>query len=261
MIYMRVWWRCVAMALMRDTAYRFSFVLRVGEGVLQVFVAAFTVVLIYQFTDSVAGWGRADVLLVLGIYRVVEGLVRCQFAPNLWNVPGMIRRGEMDAVLLRPVSSRFLVSTYTLDLPELANVLIGAGLVLYAGQAAGVAWNALEVGAALLFGACGLTLLYAVWLACVTLAFWLIDTGPLSQVLETLRGAGRYPVAFFPGPARLFFTAVFPVAFATTFPASALRGQIDWRLLLVGVSTAALSLLATGRFWQFALRHYSSASS
>ena len=95
----------------------------------------------------------------------------------------------------------------------------------------------------------------------MTLAFWLIDTAPLSQILETLRGAGRYPIAFFPGPMRLFLTAVFPVAFATTFPAAALRGIVDWRLLLIGILMAAGALVVTGRFWTFGVRHYSSASS
>jgi len=56
-------------------------------------------------------------------------------------------------------------------------------------------------------------------------------------------------------------TFVLPVAFATTFPAQALRGDLDPRLLVVGVGLAGLALVVTHRFWNDAVRRYSSASS
>jgi ABC-2 type transport system permease protein len=261
MFYLRLWRRFVLMSLMRTAEYRASLALSLGEGLLQVLVAAATLAIVYQYTETIAGWSHADVLLLLGIYRIVEGVLFCQINPNLWEVPGMIRRGEMDMILLRPISSRFMVSLRTVQVSEAVNALIGLGLTVYAGQLARISWRASNIAAAFIFGACGLILLYAVWLACVTLAFWLIDTGPLSLVIETLRSTARYPVTFFPGPVRVFLTVIFPVAFATTFPAAALRGQIDWRLLLAGSGMAAGGLLITGRFWSYAVRHYSSASS
>jgi ABC-2 type transport system permease protein len=173
----------------------------------------------------------------------------------------MIRRGDMDMVLVRPASSRFIVSLRAIELSEGVNVLIGLGLTIYAGNLAGLSWSALGIVQALIFVLCGLVLLYAVWFAAVTLAFWLIDTGPLSAVVETLRGTARYPVSFFKGGLRTFLTFIFPVAFATTFPALALRGQADVRMLAAGVGLAAGALLLTQRFWDYAVRHYSSASS
>jgi ABC-2 type transport system permease protein len=261
MFYFRLWRRLVAMSLMREAEYRASFALSAGGGLLQLVVAALTIALIYQYIGAVAGWTRAEALLVLGLYRTVEGLLLFQFGANLWEVPGMIRRGELDMVLVRPVSSRFLASARKVELAELSNVLIGLAFTAYAGQQAGIRWSALGLAQALIFGVSGLLLLYVVWFAIVTLAFWLIDTGPLSQVVETLRETARYPISFFPGAFRTFLTFVFPVAFATTFPAAALRGQADWRLLLAGVAMAAGGLLLTQRFWDYALRHYSSASS
>lgn len=261
MFYLRLWRRLVAMSLMREAEYRASFALSAGEGLLQLVVAGLTISLLYQYTDTIAGWTRAEVLMVLGIYRVVEGLILFQFNPNLWEVPGMIRRGEMDMVLVCPVSSRFIVSARKVELSEMSNVLIGLALTIYAGRLAGVHWGATGVAQALIFGMSGVLLLYCVWFAVVTMAFWLIDTGPLSLVVETLRGTARYPVTFFPGAFRSFLTFIFPVAFATTFPVRALREQTDWRMLLAGVAMAAGGLVITQRFWNYAVRNYSSASS
>jgi hypothetical protein len=38
-------------------------------------------------------------------------------------------------------------------------------------------------------------------------------------------------------------------------------GQADHRLLVLGIGMAPLALAGTQRFWSYAVRHYSSASS
>lgn len=259
--YLRLWRQFVMTAFMREAEYRMNFVIGVGEGLAQLALAVISFLLLYRFTDQVAGWTQAEVLMLVGICRIVEGLINVQIAPNMQAISGYIRRGEMDFILLRPVSSQFLVSLRMLVLPEAVNVLIGLLLLIYAGGAAGVRWSIGGVLAASAFGLCGLLLLYALWLFMVTFSFWLVQIDNLDVFFYSLFETARYPVAFFKGLLRALLTFVFPVAFATTFPAEALRGQADMRLLPVGLVLAAAALLGTHLFWNYAVRHYSSASS
>jgi hypothetical protein len=108
---------------------------------------------------------------------------------------------------------------------------------------------------------CGLLMLYALWLFMVTFAFWLVQIDNLDIFFYSLFETARYPVTFFKGLLRALLTFAFPVAFATTFPTQALRGQADLRLLPVGFVLAAALLVGTHLFWNYAVRHYSSASS
>jgi ABC-2 type transport system permease protein len=73
--------------------------------------------------------------------------------------------------------------------------------------------------------------------------------------------AARYPVDFFKGGVRTFLTFVVPVAFVTSIPADALLGRSNPWLLLLAPVLAASTLLASHLFWNYALRHYGSASS
>jgi len=259
--YLRLWRQFVITAFVREAEYRMNFVIGVGEGLAQLALAVISFLLLYRFTDQVAGWTQAEVLILVGVYRIVEGLINLQIGPNMQAISGYIRNGEMDFMLLRPVSSQFLVSLRVLALPEGVNVLIGLALVLYAGGVAGVQWSAVGVLAAGAFGLCGLLMLYALWLFMVTFAFWLVQIENLDTFFYSLFGTARYPVTFFKGVLRALLTFAFPVAFATTFPAQALRGQADLRLLPVGFALAAALLFGTHLFWNFAVRHYSSASS
>ncbi len=261
MRYLRLWRQFLVTAFVREAEYRWNFFVGVGEGAAQLALAVLTFLLLYRFTDSVAGWSQAEALLLVGIYRVVEGILALQIAPNMMAISGAIRNGDMDAVLLRPVSSQFLVSLRGFSLPDSINVLIGIGLTVYAGNAAGVHWSVAGIAMAAAFIICGLLLLYAIWFGIVTCSFWLVQLSTIGTLFYSVFETGRYPVSFFPGVVRAVLTFVVPVAFATTFPVDALLGRADLRLLLAGALLAVFGLVATHLFWNYAVRHYSSASS
>ena len=261
MRYLRLWRQFLVTAFVREAEYRWNFFVGIGEGLAQLALAVLTFLLLYRFTDSVAGWSRAEALLLVGIYRVVEGMLALQVAPNLMAISDAIRNGDMDAVLLRPVSSQFMVSLRRFSLPDSINVLIGIGLTVYAGNAAGVHWSVGGVAMAAAFIICGLLLLYAIWFGIVTCSFWLVQLTTIGTLFYSVFETGRYPVSFFPGVVRAVLTFVVPVAFATTFPVDALLGRADLRLLLAGALLAVFGLLMTHLFWNYAVRHYSSASS
>jgi ABC-2 type transport system permease protein len=259
--YARLWRRFFVTALVREAEYRASFALAVVEGLSQLLLVVLAFELIYQFSDTIAGWRREQILLLVGVYRVVDGIVSAQIAPNMLALPGYVQSGELDFHLLRPVSSQFLVSTRRVTLPELTNVLIGLGLVGYAAGPAGVVWNVADLVRALVLLLCGVLLLYAVWFAIMTCSVWLMQLDTLDSLFFSLFQAAQYPVHFFAGPARALFTFAFPVAFATTFPTEALLGLGDPLLVPLGLALAVAGLVGTHLFWRSALRHYQSASS
>lgn len=260
MRYLRLWVRFALIALVLEIEYRVNFAVSVVVSIISVSLAILAYQILYSYTDNVAGWSRAEVLMVLGIFRMVEALIEILIARNMWSIANYIREGEMDYLLVRPVSSQFLATMRIVNLSEVVNLLIGFGLVVYAGTMAGVAWSITNIAIALIFGTSGLILLYAVWCAAVTCTFW-FQGGPLASLLNWFLGTGQYPVTFFKGWVRVFLTFIIPVAFASTFPAQALKGEIDPWLLLLGVVLALLALAGTSRFWNYGVRHYSSASS
>ena len=93
----------------------------------------------------------------------------------------------------------------------------------------------------------------------MTLTFWSVRVSELYSIVQSFQDAARFPVSCFNRPVREILTYALPVAFVTTFPAQALLGEADLRLLPVGAALAAGALFTTNRFWRFALRHYPSA--
>jgi ABC-2 type transport system permease protein len=93
------------------------------------------------------------------------------------------------------------------------------------------------------------------------LAFWFVKIDNITELFYAFYEAGRYPVTIYRGLVRILLTYIVPIAFVTTFPASALLGRIDQTTTILGFVIAIALFVVSSRFWSFALRHYSSASS
>jgi ABC-2 type transport system permease protein len=104
-------------------------------------------------------------------------------------------------------------------------------------------------------------ILYSLWFLLAGLSIWFVKVWNATEVLRYTLVAGRYPISAYPPALRVLFTLVLPVAFLTTVPAEALLGRASAAWALGSLTAASISMVATRLFWQFALRHYTSASS
>jgi ABC-2 type transport system permease protein len=182
-------------------------------------------------------------------------------APNLNRMTSYLTEGELDQVLLRPVSSQFYLTFRWINVAELSNVVSGVVVLVIGLAQSGISPNAGEILQALVLAACGLVLLTAVWSAMSFLAFWLQSVNPIGAIYLNLVEAGRYPLAFFPVAVRMFLVFAFPVAFATTFPVQALSGDVGWAWVAGGLGLVVVAVTLVRMLWRLGLRTYASASS
>jgi ABC-2 type transport system permease protein len=210
---------------------------------------------------QIGGWSWEGALLVLGIYTVLDGVSSCVLQPNLSRIVNHVQNGTLDYVLLKPIDSQFWLSTRNLSPWGLPGVVAGLALMAWAMLQQGIkvsAANVLLTGTLLL---ASMLILYSLWFLLASLSIWFVKIWNATEVLRYVLVAGRYPVQAYPPGLRILFTFVLPVAFLTTVPAQALLGEASWTWSLGSLAVAAISLLGTRLFWQFALRHYTSASS
>jgi len=93
-----------------------------------------------------------------------------------------------------------------------------------------------------------------------TCAFWLVRVDNILVIFQDLYVAGRWPVTIYPGWLRWPLTLLVPVTVATTIPAQALLGQLNWSLLLTVLLLTPCALGLARWFWWRGLRHYAGAS-
>ena len=217
----------------------------------------FVLSLLFSGQSTLGGWTWNEALIVLGLYTLLDGFTSCLLQPNLSKIVNHVQQGTLDFVLLKPVDSQLWLSLRCFS-PWGAPGLL-AGCVLVVLGLPEISPQSLLLGGLLL--ASGAAILYSLWFSLAALSIWFVKVWNATEVLRYTLVAGRYPVSAYPPALRLVFVFVLPVAFMTTVPSQALLGQGSWHWALGSVLMAAGSLIASRFFWQFALRHYTSASS
>lgn len=246
-------------ALAAEMEYRANFALAALSSLGNLVGSLFGLFLFYRTGYTFAGWSWQEALVVLGVFTLLQGISATFLVPNLNRIVRHVQEGTLDFVLLKPISSQFWLSTYTLSPWGLPDVCFGLILIGYAGQLLGLGWS--NYLSSLLPLGFGIVSLYSLWFMLGATSIWFVKIYNVTEVLRGLVEAGRYPIVAYPAAYRVFFTFVIPVAFLTTVPAETMlaRSQVGWS---IGAGVLATVLFfAASKFWSFALRFYTSASS
>lgn len=247
----------VAMALQ----YRVEFLVEGALAILWIAVTLVPVLVVFGTRQVVEGWTFPEMLLVLGWFVALKGVLEGAVSPSLTAVIEHVRKGTLDFVLLKPADAQLLVSVAKLE-PWRVLDLVGAGLIfVYAFGKLGRAPTAGEVLAAgaMLLGA--LLVLYSISILVVSIAFFAVRVDNLLYLFQSVFDVARWPSTIFRGFLAVLFTYVLPLALMTTYPALALLGKLR-------VETALSALAGTVAFaafarlvWSRSIGKYTSASS
>jgi ABC-2 type transport system permease protein len=228
---------------------------------VEVVVGLVPALLVFSHTESVNGWDVGLVVAVTGMFQIMTALLGAFVLPNQAKMTDYVRRGELDLVLIRPISAQWYAACRWVQPAELWSSLAGLGLVIAGLAHADVQPAAGDVLLGLGWFFAGLVLVTLIWINLGYLAFWLESADPIPDLMWTLLAAGRYPLAFFPSAVRTVLTFVIPVGLATTVPIAALTGQFSLSLALRTTVVIVLLAALTRIHWVAALRRYASASS
>lgn len=242
-------------------AYRANFII---EGVMSLAwlgLAVLPLMVLYDNRATVAGWDRPSALVVMAYFMGVKGIMEGWVSPSLVAMLDKIRTGAFDYVLLKPVDAQFIVSSQRYEPWNVFDLLGAVGLCVFAFIERGYGPSAADIAVGLGLFVAGVLAMYALWVACAALSFWVVRLDNLVYLIGAVFDTGRWPVQVFRGVWRFTFTFIIPVAVMTTFPAMALLGRLDARAALGTVAGACAMLVLSRLVWRAAIRNYTSASS
>ena len=96
--------------VMNEMQYRANFFIQLLESVVLTGTGLIALSLIFDHTTDLDGWTRSQLLIVLGVYTVVGGVIQFVIQPNMSRILSEIRLGTFDYVLTKPVDSQLLAT-------------------------------------------------------------------------------------------------------------------------------------------------------
>jgi ABC-2 type transport system permease protein len=258
--HLKLIWTFARVCIQDDAAYRFDFLFHAVLAVVQLCAELVGIWVIYSNTETLGGWSAWEILVLLGVFRVMIGMITLFIAPNMRLLMQDIRDGTLDFALMKPLNSQFFASFRRMVAWRVTDVFLGLALASFACIRI---WGTIplwRVGFFAVMLGSGAAIIYSLWLVLATCAFWFTRITNIEMVFWNLFEAGRYPVDIYRPWIRWGLTYLVPLAFLTTFPAGALAGKTNPANALAAIVFAILALIGSSVFWQYGLRRYSGAS-
>jgi ABC-2 type transport system permease protein len=249
-----------------QTSYRRSFAMDLVAGVGVTATSFAEIAVIYSNVDLLGGLNFAGTVTVFALAHVCFTLADMMIG-HLGNLPAYVRRGSLDAFLLRPLSILGQLATSDISLRRLGRTGSGLILLAWALTRSGVHWSPAKVLLLVSTVGSGTAIFAALFVCGAAVQFWLVEGGEFAAAF-TYGGhyAANYSASIYTLPLRLFFTFVVPSAFVAYLPTlvlldlpspAGLPAVLGW----CGPPMAAVSWIVASVLWRAGIRHYTGAGS
>jgi ABC-2 type transport system permease protein len=257
---MRVAWVHLRVGVMNELQYRANFFIQLLESVVLVGTGLVALAVIFDHTTDLNGWSRPELIIVMGVYTAVGGLIGFGIEPNMGKILSDIHQGTFDYVLTKPVDAQLLASVRQFHFWRLVDVVVGGAVIVWGLFRLDGSLTADELAGFAVTLVAGMILIYCLWLIVTAGAFWVVRMEMVQDLFTGMYRAGQYPVTVYPVGLKLVLTYLVPIGFAVTVPAESLTGRLTWTRLAITAMFLVVVFTVTRLIWRAGTRRYSGAS-
>lgn len=271
--YWRVFRTFARNSLVREMTFRANFVIDIITSLGWVSMSLGFYLLVFRYTPSIGantGWSKYPFFIFLATGLLINSLVEGLFMTNADQFSELIRTGNLDFALLKPIDTQFLVSLQRIEWSSLTNFLFGLALLIYSLARLDYVPSLVQFVLYPLYVACGVAILYSLMIVMSASSVWLGRNTTLYDFWFYITTFSRYPLEIYSGrfgmPLRHFFTFLIPVLVVVNVPARILVWPLelrrsDWWLPPFAILAMVVALVVSRWVFKRALLSYRSASS
>ena len=259
--YLKVYTNFLYTSLASELEYKTNILIDLISAILSLIGSIFLLSIFFQNNKSIGGWEFEQALIIQGIYTILNGITNTWFNPNLTEIVKHIREGTLDFVLLKPIDSQFFISLKKINPSGFLEIMLGICLLLFCIKINQINLNLSFLSLSLITVMCSICILYSLWFFISTTTIWFVKTWNATEVLRSFLYIGRFPLNSFSLSLRIFFSVFIPIAFITTIPSEVFLGSSQLWKIMLEVIVAMVFFFTSRKFWLYALKFYTSASS
>ncbi|MEZ6072378.1 MAG: ABC-2 family transporter protein [Pirellulales bacterium] len=269
--YLRVLLTFARNSLVRDMTFRLNFIIECVTSLCWMLMNLGFYILIFNYTPEIGagtGWGKYQFFVFLATTLLVNSFVQGVFMTNFNEFSELIRTGNLDFALLKPIDTQFVISLARINWTFLANFSAGLFLLVFSLWKLAIVPGLWQLVLYPLYVVCGIAILYSLMIVLASLSVWLGRNQSLYDFWFYITNFSRYPMEIYRGTfgdvLRLGFTFVVPILIVVNVPARLMAWPLaeqQWGLAAVAIVATAASLFVSRRVFLAALAGYRSASS
>ncbi|RLC36242.1 hypothetical protein DRH27_05520 [Candidatus Falkowbacteria bacterium] len=260
MKYLKVWKQLSACAIgsylsnrIDITSYFIGKLVRFGFFIL-------LIVSIFNFTDSLAGYGKYEVLLFFLTFNLVDVFPQAFFR-GIYSFREDVRKGNFDFALIKPLNPLFYIMTKLTDILDIIFLIPIIFLIIYTVIKLEITLTLVNILLYLIFIIVGQLIILGIHIisACVTI--WTLESENFIWFYRESMTIGRFPPEILSLTVQFIFTFLMPIIIVVAFPVKILLGTLAIRWVLFALLYSFVFFFFSILLWRTSLKRYSSASS
>jgi len=217
---------------------------------------------VYCSVDNINGWTMDQVVFFLGVFFLIDSLAMITFFIGVISIPEMVRTGNLDLYLVKPINPLFNIVTSRFEISFAPNVVYGIVLIIYSLARIGRPASFLQI----IWFFIMLFVMYMLYFSLMTIAycfsFWFVKISGITDLHHHLvEMSYKVPGVAFDGIWKKIFMFFLPYGLIATVPTQVLTqwNGIETVLYPVVISVVFFGLMLF--IWKKGLQGYDSASS
>lgn len=260
--YLKLYGYFVKNNIIAQMQFRTNFVISILTEVGFIFAKSLYIIVLFSAGLSINGLEPKQMLMFIGTYTLVTGVMDAVCYPNIAAIPDYVRTASLDVMLTKPVNSLFISAFRKFDLGlGIPNVIGGLIMII-------ISWRLSDVpvSASNILGFTALTLLgciltFPILIIPVTFSFWMIKSNALMDIIWAMWDFNNMPMTIYNKIIKAIGIFVLPIFMVTNLAPMFVFGQLPKIYIIYSIIAIPLFLFVSIKFWNFAIRSYSSASS
>ncbi len=257
---LRLFFKFISISLRSQMQYKASFFILTATHFFSIFTEIIGVWVLFDRFKMVKGWTFHELLIIYGIVHVGFAIAEA-FARNFEKFSPIVKNGEFDRILLRPLNTIFQVAMYEIQIFRIGRLLQGLIVLIFGYIKLKLSLFSLATLVIFISILGVIALFYGLFILQATFVFWTTETLELANITTYGgREIGQYPMNIYHQNFRLFFTLIIPIACVAYYPIANLLHQAT---LPLGIAillplTGFIFLYFAQLFWKIGIRHYHS---
>jgi ABC-2 type transport system permease protein len=258
--YLQLYWAFFRASMTADLEFRANFATKIVTDIFWYGAQIISFEVLFNFTDDIGEWNRAQMRIFLGILFVVDAIYMVMFSTNLDTFSDGVRKGSLDLMLTKPANSQFVMSCQRASTAHLGNLAMGVAWLAWAlsNQNEYVGWRLLWLIPLI---PAGVLIFYSIRFLFSAVALIFTRAENIQYMFYSLYKLSMRPDTIYPPWLKYTVLTIAPFGLIGSVPARVALGMASSYMALWVVAVALLCLFVTTRFWKYALSQYTSASS
>lgn len=249
-------------SLMAQMEYRFNFIGNLSMETGYLLVKLSYVIVVYRSGVAINGLSPDEILLFIGTFVAMTAVYAGLFMINNFRLRGLVKDGDLDLLLTKPVSLQFMATLRQVDVTIFAVDIIAGGVIV------AIAWARLQIpltlytlGGYLGYMALSSAVAYCLFLLPQILSFWLMNTSAIAEITDSFWDFNNMPMDIYNRWIKAVGVFLLPIFVITNFPPMFLLNKMPAAYQAWSLVVPLILLMVVRMLWQRGLRTYSSASS